>query len=593
VSRKLGAPQTLGDDDDAIAGLATLDHLKGNDRPRLLYRLRELMTQAWEELGFDLKGTSVANVHKHLAMLLHEENVLRGRNQLPMLIMPAEKTLNSHRAELLSPSEFLIATKGDRHANNKRGRGSTDVRALMIAEMAEMDECKVSLITSAKEKGYWHTLDRDFQEALELADEEIRRRLTILVMIDVATRMPLAWVVSDQPKAEATIALLRMATRDKTREKRIYGCDGDPMPALGLGLVRNDNGTGLRNKQVKEILMATAAANVDVRAYASADKPYVERMFGTAESVLWKLVHGYTGRKPGENPGYDAKKSGVLDIDQLHAIMTHFFIDEYPSMLHMGVGMGRRRPAEVYKALNKERGIFRRLDEDVRRVHLGWKFEVKPNDEGCRILSGLWYSSDELQEKIDDWPGKIAVFIDPDNLTYATAVIQGQPDLIRLTLQTTVFADLTATEFLAIMEEFKRENPETTEIYEDRLAKVRRDRFDLLKQIGVERNLPRSYSTQGEARAKAKVLFAASRIVRTYTSVDTVQPGTIMDQQDGPGVFQLGGGDVIEHFSMENSGTQSEKFEGDPPKLGKKKDVVSDGNKPERLGRPQEKGEFS
>ena len=157
---------------------------------------------------------------------------------------------------------------------------------------------------------YWHTLDRDFQEALELADEEIRRRLTILVMIDVATRMPLAWVVSEQPKAEATIALLRMATRDKTREKRIYGCDGDPMPALGLGLVRNDNGTGLRNKQVKEILMATAAANVDVRAYASADKPYVERRFGTAESVLWKLVHGYAGRKPGENPGYDAKKMG-------------------------------------------------------------------------------------------------------------------------------------------------------------------------------------------------------------------------------------------------------------------------------------------
>jgi putative transposase len=88
-----------------------------------------------------------------------------------------------------------------------------------------------------------------------------------------------------------------LATRDKTRERRIYGCEGDPTPAMGLGMVRNDNGTGLRNVEVKSALMGIAAANTDVRTHASADKPYVERMFGTTESVLLKLLHGYTDRK--------------------------------------------------------------------------------------------------------------------------------------------------------------------------------------------------------------------------------------------------------------------------------------------------------
>ncbi|WP_417702435.1 hypothetical protein [Pseudophaeobacter sp.] len=292
-----GIYQGLQDGDDVIAGLATLDHLKGNETPRLPLRLKELMTEAWEEIGLDLKSPSVANVHGHLFALINRENRQRALNDLAALPVPSHQSVLCHRKKLLTPSEYMVATKGERYARNKRGRGHSDVRALMIGEFCEMDECRASLITSAKAKGYWHTLSEDMKKAMEWADEEIRSRLSILVMIDVATRMPLAWVVSRQPKAEATMQLLRMATRDKTRERRIYGCEGDPTPAMGLGMVRNDNGTGLRNVEVKSALMGIAAANTDVRTHASADKPYVERMFGTTESVLFKLLHGYTGRK--------------------------------------------------------------------------------------------------------------------------------------------------------------------------------------------------------------------------------------------------------------------------------------------------------
>lgn len=57
--------------------------------------------------------------------------------------------------------------------------------------------------------------------------------------------------------------------------------------------------------------------NTVASAYYSTDKPYVERMFGTEEPVLLRILHGYTGRKPNDLPGYDATAAGVLDIDEL------------------------------------------------------------------------------------------------------------------------------------------------------------------------------------------------------------------------------------------------------------------------------------
>ncbi|WP_223631682.1 integrase catalytic domain-containing protein [Rhodobacter sp. TJ_12] len=457
----------------------------------------------------------------------------------------------------------------------------------MIGEFCEMDECRVSLITSAKANGYWHTLSEDMKKAMEWADEEIRSRLTILVMIDVATRMPLAWVVSDQPKAEATLQLLRMATRDKTREKRIYGCEGDPMPAMGLGMVRNDNGTGLRNAEVKAAIMGIASANTDVRTHASADKPYVERILGTSESVMFKLVPGYTGRKAGELPGYDAKASGVLDIDLLYEILTKFFIDEYPSLKHMGVGMAGRRSAEVYKELNETRGIFRPLDEDLRRIHLGWKFDLKANDEGVRVLEGLFYSSDEFQLAIDGYQGKVAVYLDPDNLNFATAVIPRDPEPYKLALQTTAFADLTASEFLELMTHYRRENPELTTLYEDRIAKVRLERHDQLKKIGVERRLPRSYVTQAEACKKAKSLFASSRLVNTHVPLDTVAPGSLATATSGPGILPLGAENVIDHEPEGPVSTPAL-----PARKPKPKAEKPSSEPPVRLGRPAQKGEI-
>ncbi|WP_112311554.1 DDE-type integrase/transposase/recombinase [Pseudogemmobacter bohemicus] len=548
LARYMAIYDGLHPDEDPLDALIPLDHLKGNWLARINDRVKVLMTQAWDKFGLDTKSPAISDVMRFAKVLIREDNALRARNDLPLLQEPSESTLRAHRDYLLSPTEYMLATKGERFARNKRGRGSTDIRALFVGEYVEVDECHASLVLSAKIYGHWEGLAPDFRGKLEEIDKVIRERLTILVMIDVATRMPLAWVISDRPKAEATLELFRMATRDKTREKLKYGCSGEPVAAIGLGHVKNDNGPGLRNSTCVSALMGVGAMNTVARAYNSTDKPYVERMFGIEESVLLRILHGYTGRKPNDLPGYDATAAGVLDIDELYGILTRFMIDAYPSMRNMGVGMGGRRPYEVYKETAETRGCVRPIDPNMRRIHLGWEEEVTPTDEGVRVFSGIWFNSDELQLAIDNMrrkDRKVRVFIDPDDMSRATVLVPGELEPIEVHLQMTAFASLTLVEILDLIAAWRRENPRLTEVHDDRVTRFFRDTYQMMKTIGVERKLPRSYSTIGECRAKAKAVFAGARVLPGRVLQGTTAPEDITRIDATENVFQIGDADSL------------------------------------------------
>jgi hypothetical protein len=359
-------------------------------------------------------------------------------------------------------------------------------------------------------------------------------------------------VISDEPRAEATLALLRMATRDKSKEKIRYGCSGLVADAVGLGMVKTDNGPGLRNAAVKSAVLGAGGVSVDVRVYSPTDKPFIERHFGTLESVLLKLLHGYTGRRPGDLPGYDANKSGVLDIDTLYQLLTCFYIDELPSMRHHGFGMWGRRPAEVYEEVYKTREIFEPMDPDLRRIHLCWEEKVIPTSEGVRVFSGIWFNSPELQQAIEDTQGydrsrqrQVSVYVDPDNLNEATVVLPRTTAPIRVQLQSSVFADMTVNEVLHLVRAYRKEDPAATEIHEDRLAKVRRERRELLDSIGVEKNLARSYQTRAEIKAKARQVFKGARIIASKGVEGAARAGQITAARPDGKIFDFTGGNGI------------------------------------------------
>lgn len=530
--------------ESAEDALVPVWHLRGNRTRRLCRRTRELMTESWEKIGLDKKGTSIANVHAHLETLIKKENIFRKHNELPELVTPAHKTLRQHRDTLLTPTEYLIATQGKREALRKRGRGSTDVRGLSLGEVCGQDEQKISLVVAAKKAGRWSTMSDDEKAAIEAADEYIRKRLHIIILYDVASRMPLAWIITENPNAEATLALLRMATRDKTREQRRYGCVNEAVRGCGILYLRNDNGTGLRNTKVIEALMGIGTINGVTRTYSPTDRAPDERFNGTLESRFFKLMPGYTGRRPGELPGYDAIQNGVVDVEMLYGMLTRYLIDEYPFERNYGVGMGGRRPWDVYQEINETRGQIALPDPNNRRIHLGWEVSATPSDEGVRVFGGIWFNSPELQVVRDEqfFKGKVQVFIDPDNLQIATVLMPGYPKHIEVHLQMTVFADMTLGEVLQLMAEYRREEPATTEIYHDRLMEVRTRRFADISSIGVEHDLPRSYTTIEECKAMARAVFSGARVIRTETLPGTTAPDAITKLDSSAVVFAIGEG---------------------------------------------------
>jgi putative transposase len=196
----------------------------------------------------------------------------------------------------------------------------------------------------------------------------------------------------------------------------------------------------------------------------------------------------------------------------------------------------------VYEEVNATRGIFRELDPNVRRIHLGWEVKVIPSDEGVKVFGGLYYSSPKLPEKTDKYRGKVSVFVDPEDVTHATVLIPGEKDPVEVTIQNTVFADLTLPEVLEIMAAWRKEHPDVTVIYEDRLMRTRRRMFDQLRSIGVERKLARSYSTVRECQMKGEVVFAGTRIETAGRLPGTIAPGNLTAQHADGAIFKLGAG---------------------------------------------------
>ncbi|CAM3369145.1 hypothetical protein SAMN04488021_1644 [Paracoccus aminovorans] len=402
--------------------------LRGNRAPRILTRVRELMTEAIEQIHLDLKKPNVSAALRHLCTLITEENAKRKLNGLEPLKPVTHKTMADH-IRMIGSTALAIARDGARAVANNRSRGCTDTRALMIGELVQIDECKLSLITVAKKKGWWERLSADEQAALEEIDEIIHTRLWLVLMLDVATRMPLAWVLTGSPSKEATLEAMRMATRDKTREKVIYGCECDPMPPVGIGSLKGDNGYGIRNAAVKAATLGILGQSVDARSYHGVDKPYLERMFGSMESILINLIHGYTGRRAGALPGYDPIKNGVLDCEELYGLITRYLVDEYPNERHYGVTLMGRRPIKMKEYIDHNYGAISAPGPHDRRIHLGWENKAKITDEGVKVF-GLPYNSPALQSVRDHVEGKVSVHSDPDCTNHVTVLIKGHPDPI-------------------------------------------------------------------------------------------------------------------------------------------------------------------
>lgn len=504
--------------------LADRDHKKGRREPRL---------RDWQErfIAYVLQSWLVPQKPKLADLYAQAKEAFhRSPQEIAQCISFPTITTIRNRMKAISEVARFIARSGKRHATNVKGPGSTDVRALAFGEKFEIDQCLLSIFTSGD--GVVRAAVLDPKEASqELADNEVRRCWLHLI-IDVATREVLGWVISETADADHTKALLRMATRDKTKEKVRYGCKQEPVPPVRLGLSLADNGTATRNADVYASQLGMGMTVMTARAYQPLDKQVVERVFGTLQWQVLNTLPGYTGSRPGELTGYDPKNSAKLSHDQLYGIITRYFIDEYPFRPHRGTGMYGATPRQKREEARRYGGIEPPSQRD-RCLHLGAKVTATTTSDGVRAFN-IPFSSNELATFGDGESKQVTVHLDPDDLRTVYVTAEGVAKVMEAKLSMTVFKDQTLEEAIEIMEAATSSNPTLRELHDRHLSEARARRARESAFFPDSRD-PSSYQTLAQLEYRASKVLRVETRPAAYVGA-TASPGHLMSRGRTSGV---------------------------------------------------------
>lgn len=519
--------KTFHDFDQNHVVLAPRDHLKGNRAARLM-RWQERFIAYTLNTWHSMRKPKLARVYEHAKTAFHRTPIeLAEAAEFPCI------TTIRARKDAISKVVQALGRGGEEHAANTHGAGSTDVRALAYGEKYEWDQYYISMFTSGDGVLRAKIIDPD-EVPEELEDNEVRR-CWLHVIIDIATREILGWIISETADSDHSMALLRMATRDKTKEKIRYGCKHDPAPPVGLGLGVADNGSATRNAAVYAAQLGMGGTVMTARARKPLDKMVVERMFGTLQWDVLNFLPGYTGSRPGELTGYDPKAMAKLSHDALYKTLTRFFVDEYPFRPHLGTGMFRATPnAKRQEALR----LYGEIDPPTQRdrcLHLGHKVELSTTSEGVRPFK-IPFNSTELQNFAGGASKKVTVHLDPDDLRNVYVTAPGLPEPLEVPLTMTVFKDLTLEEAIEIMEAATKANPKRTALHEKQLEEARARRVRESAFFPDSRD-PSNYQTMFQLEYRAQKLLQVEKRPTGYRG-PTVPPGQLMSRSNVHGVSQ-------------------------------------------------------
>ncbi|MYM56613.1 integrase catalytic domain-containing protein [Thalassovita mangrovi] len=499
--------------------LADRDHLKGRREPRLLpwqKRFIDYVLNTW----MDKRKPSLAPL-VNMAIGVFDRTPTEKAQGVGF---PSITTIRAY-AKAISGVTVALGRNGRRHTTNTKGAGSTDVRALRFGEKFEWDQVYLSIFTDGGGVMRARAIDPETASE-ELEDNEVRR-CWMHAILDVATREVLGWVISETADADHSLALLRMATRDKTKEKVRYDCKHEPPPPIRLGLSLADNGTATRNGRVYAAQLGMDMTVMTGRAYHATDKPHVERLFGTMQGQVLNFLPGYTGSFPGELPGYDPKPSAELSHDALYGMISRYFIDEYPFQEHLGTGMFGATPRQKREEAIRRYGPIEAPSLRERFLALGAKVQASTTSEGVKAYN-IPFSSPALQRFAGGKSKRVNVHLDPDDLRTVLITAEGHDEVIEAELRMTVFKDQTLQEAIEIMERATKDNPTLRELHRAHLEEARARRA---RESGFFKDSrdPSNYETLAQLQRRAEKLLQVETRPASYTGA-TVAPGSIMSR---------------------------------------------------------------
>lgn len=312
---------------------------------------------------------------------------------------------------------------------------SAGLETLIPCERFEMDGWKGDFMILLRDSGIASKLPPEILKKIP------RRRVWVYVVIDHATRCVVGLRVVMSGKADETVRVLEMATRDKTAISDAVGTTFDWVEGGGFSMVVSDQGSEFANDRYETAVLAALAAYERNPAAAPSLRGVNERLFGVFSTKLTPMMSGRTFGNIFERGDVDPASTAALTPEQLLRILIWYVVDIYHRTPHSGIGY--TAPSVKWAELTKEVGTTAPPDGYRMRAAFGEALTRRVDGTGV-LVNGIRYTSPKLRKFfVDHYMCDVNLRVDPYDISWIVVQVDDAwvaaystiPDLEGVTLE--------------------------------------------------------------------------------------------------------------------------------------------------------------
>ena len=332
--------------EDLRALIPETENNGGKRKARLDLEVLKIVDQVIDEMYFKRELVTIDDVFNEVSVRIDEENKKRQTNE--KMKAPSRSSV-ARRIEALDLSRKFAAKHGKRTAALKFKQYGQMSYPEWPLERVEIDHTRSDIIVI------------DDKDNLPLG------RLTLTLCIDTATKYPLGYYMGFEPYSYyAVMECLYHAIRPKRNVRELYGTEHDWIAHGVPYTLVVDNGREFVGKDLQDacsLLGIILERNPVKSPYL---KSGIERLYRTANSMLFHTLPGTTFSNIQKRGDYDSMKQACIYLSDIDKLMHLFIVDKYAERFHRGLG---GIPARRWE-LALESGFDPRVPESANQLNI-------------------------------------------------------------------------------------------------------------------------------------------------------------------------------------------------------------------------------
>ncbi|MBB4113205.1 putative transposase [Rhizobium sp. BK226] len=394
----------------------------------------------------------LARIHADMVTVMEAENKIRGADD--QLRIPCESTLRNRYAELPEMKRDL-AHDGKDAAKRKWQPEHGGIDVIRAGERMEVDDHETDLHTILAKMGVWKTMSKADRAKVK------RIRLWISAGVDVASRSLAALYVSSRPPSmKSAMAVLEMATREKTDIARRLGCSTAWVQGGTMETIAVDSAAYFAHRPFR---IAVNDMGSDLFLPPAGEAPwrgFIERWFGTFGHQMFNYFNGRTWSSSSEKGDYDSEAEADMIADQVAECMLRWAVDGYHNAPHSE--LNGATPLNRWLELSRDYGVMPGPTGAIRTHLFGTYIKRTISKKGLRA-AGLYFQSKQLQ-KIRRKVGKTPVVARINNHNLGSASVWAEDGWIEVPCVHKELEGVSIWQWLAATEKLRLFNTENAKV---------------------------------------------------------------------------------------------------------------------------------